>query len=112
MQIDPEYRRRLPQPGFGCRDQGNHALSPPKEDGLERHRAAGVRRLATPLSLVLMHADDLADQIKELGAMRFTALTRLCGISLLTAGTLAGILGPGRRFRTDAQLAAYASAVP
>ena len=44
--------------------------------------------------------------------MRFEPLTRLCGVDLLTAGTLAGILGPGRRFSTDAQLAAYAGAAP
>ncbi|MGQ9556111.1 MAG: transposase, partial [Anaerolineae bacterium] len=29
-------------------------------------------------------------------------------MNLLTAGTLAGIIGQGRRFRTEAQLAAYA----
>ena len=33
-------------------------------------------------------------------------------VSLLTAGALAGILGPGRRFATDAQLAAYAGVAP
>jgi transposase len=36
----------------------------------------------------------------------------LCGIDLLTAGTLAGILGPGHRFATEAQLAAYAGVAP
>jgi transposase len=36
----------------------------------------------------------------------------LCGVNLLTAGTLAGILGPGRRFASDAQLAAYAGVAP
>jgi transposase len=30
----------------------------------------------------------------------------------LTAGALAGLLGPGRRFATDAQLAAYAGVAP
>ncbi len=59
-----------------------------------------------------MHADELADQIRQLAALRFAPLTELCGISLLTAGTLAGIMGPGRRFRSDAQLAAYAGAAP
>ena len=29
-------------------------------------------------------------------------LTRLCGVSLLTAGALAGILGPGCRWHTEA----------
>jgi transposase len=42
----------------------------------------------------------------------FSPLTQLCGISLLTAGTLAGILGPGMHFASEAQLAAYASVAP
>ncbi len=42
----------------------------------------------------------------------FSPLTRLRGVNLLTAGALAGILGPGRRFATDAQLAAYAGVAP
>jgi hypothetical protein len=40
------------------------------------------------------------------------ALTRRCGVSLLTAGAPAGILGPGRRFATDARLAAYTGGAP
>jgi transposase len=36
----------------------------------------------------------------------------LCGVNLLTAGALAGILGPGSQFSTEAQLAAYAGAAP
>jgi hypothetical protein len=36
----------------------------------------------------------------------------VCGISLLTAGALAGMLGPGRRFSTEAQLAAHAGVAP
>ena len=39
-------------------------------------------------------------------------MTRLCGVDLLAAGALGGILGPGRRFTTDTQLAAYAGAAP
>jgi transposase len=34
------------------------------------------------------------------------------GINLLTAGRLAAILGPGDRFKSDAQLAAYAGVAP
>ncbi len=43
---------------------------------------------------------------------RFAALTQICGVSRRTAGALAGILGPGRRFATDAHLAAYAGVAP
>ena len=42
----------------------------------------------------------------------FTPLTGICGVNLLTAGTLAGILGPGQRFASDAALAAYAGVAP
>ena len=31
---------------------------------------------------------------------------------MLTAGAIAGVLGPGHRFHTDAQLASYAGAAP
>ena len=51
-------------------------------------------------------------QIEARAQARFSPLTTLCGISQLTAGILAGILGPGRRFATDAQLAAYAGVAP
>lgn len=112
MQVDPEYGVHLPKldSAAGIKATTNYPI--PKADGLQRRRAAGVRRLAARLSLTLLHAEDLAGQIEELAALRFAPLTGLCGISLLTAGTLAGILGPGRRFKTDAQLAAYAGAAP
>jgi transposase len=37
---------------------------------------------------------------------------RMTGVQALTAATLAVILGPGRRFRTDADLALYAGVAP
>ena len=36
----------------------------------------------------------------------------ICGVDLLTAAAIAGILGPGHRFANDAQLAAYAGVAP
>ena len=59
-----------------------------------------------------MQAEDVAKQIRLLAKDRYEPLTRLCGVNLLTAGTLAGMLGPGRRFETEAQLAAYAGTSP
>ncbi len=86
-------RRRMPGP---CRS----------------YRAAAVRRLAQRLALALAHAKALTAQIRALAAPRFAPLVQICGVSLLTAGTLAAILGPGRRFASDAQLAAYAGVAP
>jgi len=47
-----------------------------------------------------------------LAAPRFAPLASICGSALLTAAARAGILGPGRRCATDAQLAAYAGVAP
>ena len=47
---------------------------------------------------------------RKLKAPGPTAIPTLC--AFLTAGTLAGVLGPADRFATDAQLAAYAGVAP
>ncbi len=112
LQVDPEYKGQI-----GClttrRSLG--ALSrytAPDEGALQEHRAAAVRRLAVRLELVKHHIEDVSLQIKNLAAARFPALMRLCGVNALTAGVLAGLLGPGQRFASDAQLAAYAGVAP
>ena len=79
---------------------------------LAQERAAAVRRLVRRLRLVLEQADEIAEQIRRRAQARYAALTGICGVSLLTAGARAGILGPGQRFRTDAQLAAFAGVAP
>jgi transposase len=112
LQGDPEYRAHLPalrtRAGVAALEQ----YPAPSPRPLDQERAAAVRRLAQRLRLALAQAEDLAEQIRRRAQARFALLTGLCGVSLLTAGALAGILGPGRRFRTDAQLAAYAGVAP
>lgn len=111
-QIDPEYEQHLPSltSAAGLRALSNYM--PPEETLIQQHRAACVRRLAERLQLATSQADDVAEQIRLLAAAHYEPLTRLCGVNLLTAGMLAGMLGPGRRFETDAQLAAYAGTSP
>ncbi len=53
----------------------------------------------------------LTEEIETL-AVPYEALTEIAGVSWYTAGVLAAILGPGVRFQTDAQLAAYAGVAP
>ncbi len=84
----------------------------PDRNPVQQERALSVRRLAQRLRLALDQADELARRIKKLAAQHALPLTRLCGVNLLTAGTLAGILGPGQRFGNDAQLASYAGVAP
>ena len=57
-------------------------------------------------------AQHLSAEIESLVIPRSLGLTRVCGIDVPSAGALAGILGPGDRFGSDAQLAAYAGVAP
>jgi len=113
QQLDPEYRTRVPnlQTQAGLAAIGSYAV-PEDAAALDQERAAAIRRLTQRLRLALDQAEELADRIRERADARFSPLTRLCGVNLLTAGALAGILGPGRRWRTDAQLAAHAGVAP
>lgn len=112
LQIDPQYDRKLPSLLTAVALNALESYHAPDPSPLQEQRANAIRRLAARLRLVSSQADDLKKEIANLASLRFTPLTRLCGVNLLTAGTLAGILGPGSRFSTDAQLAAYAGVSP
>jgi transposase len=112
LQLDPEYRLHLPklQSRAGMKAIADYVAL--EDTPLQHARAAAVRRLAARLQLALQQAEELAEQIERIAAARSMPLTQLCGINLLTAGMLAGVLGPGQRFATDAQLAADAGVAP
>jgi transposase len=112
LQIDPEYTQHLPtlatQKGLAALLRYDNTDSP-----LKQERAAAVRRAALRLKLALDQVAELTARIRQLAdAAGLEPLTRLCGINLLTAAALAGILGPGMRFASDADLAAYAGTAP
>jgi len=112
LQLDPQYQQSLPamksHAGLAILLSYNTASALP----LDQARAASARRLAQRLALALEQVDQLTDHVRMLAAPRFIPLTRLIGVNLLTAGVLAGILGPGHRFKNDSALAAYAGASP
>ena len=112
LQLDPDYRTHIPSltSQKGLRAVEGYATDDTR--ALPQQRAAAVRRLAQRLQLLVAQARDLAAQIRDLAATRFAPLATICGVDLLTAGALAGLLGPGRRFASDAQLAAYAGVAP
>jgi transposase len=112
LQADPEYQGHLPalRTAAGVAALAHYAA--PSDRPLDQERAAAVRRLAQRLRLALDQAEAVAAQIRQRAQAHLSPLTGLCGVSLLTAGALAGILGPGHRFRSDAQLAAYAGVAP
>lgn len=110
--LDPDYRQTIPSLKTKSGLRAVCAYEAGDRDALGKARAASVRRLAVRLELALSQAAELEEQIARITEARFAPLTKLCGISLLTAGTLAGILGPGQRFASDAALAAYAGVAP
>jgi transposase len=112
LQVDPEYRQHLPnlQSQAGLAVLESYTVS--GDDSLQQQRAAAIRRLAQRLCLAVDQIKELTQQVRACAEQRFEGLTQICGINLLTAGALAGILGPGRPFATEAQLASYAGVAP
>jgi transposase len=112
-QLDPHYRIIVPSLKTATGLERLKQYEAPGDAGPgQQARAAAVRRVALRLELALGQVDELAKQIRDLAAPSFEPLTRICGVNLLTAGTLAGILGPGRRFASEAALARYAGVAP
>jgi transposase len=112
LQLDPEYEARLPALRSAAGLAALEGYTAPSPRPLDLARADAVRRLAPRRRLAVDQAEALAAQIRARAQAGFVALTRRCGVSLRTAGALAGILGPGHRFATDAQLAADAGVAP
>jgi transposase len=112
LHVDPAYHDSLPSltSKAGLQAVETYACVSPRM--LDQQRAAAIRRLAQRLRLVIEQAAALEQEIATLAAPRYQPLTQLTGVQLLTAGALAGILGPGQRFTSEAQLAAYAGVAP
>lgn len=112
LQVAPEYQAQLPSltSHAGLRAVAQYTADRP--NALHQQRAAAIRRLAQRLHLALDQASALERESAQVATPRYVPLTKLTGVQLLTAGALAGILGPGQRFRSEAQLAAYAGAAP
>ena len=112
LQIDPEYKAHNRPVNSKTGVEALKTYLSPDDNLIKHDRARAVRRLAERLSLALAQENQIAEEIRQVAKTRFTPLTKLCGINLLTAGKLAAIMGPGNRFASDAQLAAYAGAAP
>jgi hypothetical protein len=111
-QLDPDDRSQLPA---RTSQRGVHAAASDTTDDAQpvaQHRARTGRRLAQRLQLVLEQVRGLTPASECLAVRHWTPLTAVFGVSLVTAAALAGLLGPGRRFQSDAHLAASAGVAP
>lgn len=71
-----------------------------------------VQRRARRLLALMDDLETISTQIRSLSRSVCRPLTELFGVAELTAGMLAGYLGPGDRFSSEAQLARYAGVAP
>ncbi len=112
LQGDPSYREHVPAL---TTEEGIAALETyqaPGASALAQTRAAMIQMLGQRLRLAGAQAEELKTQIEARARAGFPPLIQLKGITALRAGILAAILGPGRRFRSDADLALYAGVAP
>lgn len=79
---------------------------------LDDRRIAVIKRLAERCFLAFAEVERYAAEIEVLAKEHFAPLTRIHGVGLLTAGVIASQLGPGSRFLSEAQVAAYAGVAP
>jgi transposase len=113
LQVDPQYKDHLPSLLAQAGVMALERYEAPAPSSLQEQRAANIRRLATRLRLAIDHAAELKREIAVcMVDGGFAPLTEIHGVGPVLAGALAGILGPGCRFSTDAELAAYAGAAP
>jgi transposase len=115
LQIDPEYRAHLPKLRTKAGLLALETYQAPDADPtvLAQTRAVLVRRLAARLHVALGQIKELEHEIHACAkAARFGSLRSIKGVNWLTAAEIAAVLGPGDRFATEAQLAAYGAAAP
>lgn len=113
VQLDPTYQTHLPDLTSAA---GIAALvaypCAATASVLEQSRVGAVRRAGQRLALLREQCTAVTRRIEAVGARHYAPLVAIYGIGPLTAGMLAGYLGPGQRFATDAQLARYFGAAP
>jgi transposase len=112
LQVDPDYKSHLPSLTSAAGLQAVKTYILVTSLPLQKQRVAAIHRLAQRLELATVQAAELEQEICALAEAHYLLLTHVKGIGLYTAGALAGILGPGQRFRSEAHLAAYAGVAP
>ena len=112
LQLSPECATQMPSLTSEAGLRAVESYSLPQATCLQQQRLAASHRLVHRLHLATEQAATLETEICRRAKARYLPLTELKGVQLLTAGALAGILGPGQRFRSEAELAAYAGVAP
>jgi transposase len=114
-QLDPTYQTTLGDLTTATAGATLAAYTVSDRDAvlaLAQARAAAVRRLGARLQLVQEHLAEVTTTLTAVGQQFLQPLDDLYGVGPLTASLLAGQLGPGKRFPTDACLASHSGTAP
>jgi transposase len=111
FQADPAYREKFPSLLKLETVKGLEEFAQQDASLVGRARAAAVRRVASALRLMIEQEGELRNEIEALAGARFAFLAGIRGVALLTAGSLAAVLGT-RSFGSGDRFAAYSGAVP
>ena len=88
LQLDPHYQEAYGPLKSKTTLLKLQELSLRSSHVVTTERISLVRRLAGRLLALDAEGQELAARIRQLASERFTPLTRLCGVSLLTAGRM------------------------
>ncbi len=113
--LDPAYQTTQPALAdltTACAVKALAIIGAERTDVLAQGRATAVRRLGARLLLVTEQLAEVTQHLEAVGRQCLTPLDDLYGVGPLTASELAGHLGPGKRFATDARLANHAGEAP
>jgi transposase len=112
LRVDPAYKQQITAL---TRRTGLEAVLAWDETDLgptEQVQLQGAKRLARRLLRLLDDLETVSADLTDRSRPVTQPLTSIFGVAELTAGMLAGYLGPDLRFASDAQLAQYAGVAP
>jgi transposase len=112
LRVDPVYTRVLPSLQKRAGLEAVLAWDDRLLGIAERTQLTSAQRRVTRMLALLDQLDAVSAELETLAEPVAGPLTTMFGVAALTAGMLAGYLGPGRRFATDAELAKYAGVAP
>jgi transposase len=112
LRLDPAYKRAMGSLRNRAGLEAVLALDDRSLGASQRIQLHSAQRRATRMLALLDDLDAVSAELETLAEPLAGPLTTMFGVAALTAGMLAGYLGPGRRFGSDAELARYAGVAP
>lgn len=112
LRVNPAYKQRITALTTRAGLETVLDWDPTKLDPTEQVQLQAAHRLARRLLSLLDDLETVSADLMDRSRPVTRPLTSIFGVAELTAGMLAGYLGPDLRFASDAKLAQYAGVAP